>query len=47
MPNASTTRALAKLIITVVIGLVAMVTTGVGLGIIAGLAWLVFSWFSG
>ena len=46
MPNASTTRALAKLIITVVIGVVAMITTGVGLGLIAALAWLIFSWLT-
>lgn len=44
--RASTTRGLAKLIITAGAGLVAMVVTGVGLGLIAGIAWLVFRWFS-
>ena len=45
--KSSTTRGLAKLIITAITALVAMVVTGVGLGLVAGIAWLIFRWFSG
>ena len=45
--NSARQKALARLLATAIVGVVAMVVTGLGLGIVAGLAWLAFRWLTG
>ena len=47
MPSSAAQLARARLISTAIIGIVSMIVTGVGLGLIAGLAFIVFRWVTG